>query len=160
MPEEQWKNKNIYEKNGKKIHTWFHLQKIGKFRVELKNIIIDSIRKQGIALFFSEGFRGKVSFNGESLKIPKTKFGHYKFRQEEILTVGFVIDATVENGCLVFANASTEPNCLDSYENSALGREFWIEILSENVYRFHCNDNFEERTYTHFIFDMVITDLE
>ena len=75
------------------------------------------------------------------------------------------IDADIKNGHLIFANASNDPDQHDTelFECGALGREFWIEILAENVYRFHCNDNFcsfSERTYTHFVFDMVVTDME
>ena len=151
--------KRLYEQNGQTILTWFNVNKLGKYRIKVSILSVNSIRKQAIGLFFGE-FKGSVLRNGNSLKIPKTVFGHYKFTQDEILQDGLLFEITAESGYLSFANASNEPDAQECFTSAARGREFWIEILSENIYRFHCNDNFDTKTYDNFIFDLEISDVE
>jgi len=147
----------LYEKNGETVLNWFHVEKLGKYRVRVKVLDIRSERRQGLALFFQE-FKGKIYKNGIPLDIPKGLFKHYVFRQEELLRDELLLEVTADSGCLVFANASNVDFDHDGFECGAMGREFWIEILAEDRYRFHCNDNPSTKTYDHFVFDMEITD--
>ena len=154
---EDLKDKNCYTENGEAILNWFHIDKMGSYRIKIENIMVHSERRQALALFFTD-FHGKILLNGNSLKIPKGIFQHYLFKQGEEFKNGMLLEVTANSGGIVFATASNEKATPDFFHSGAMGREFWVEILAEGRFRFYCNDNWDSKTYDHMIFDMEITD--
>ena len=81
----------------------------------------------------------------------RSVFKDGQFPNNEML---FIVHA--KSGQLVFANASQEG---EFFRCGAFGCAFWIENISENHLRFHCNDHEYDDDFDDLIFDMIITDL-
>ena len=61
---------------------------------------------------------------------------------------------SVENGGIFFGNAS-EDKSIPMFRSGSFGCAFWIEELTENHLRFHCNDHEYDDDFDDFIFDMI-----
>ena len=147
--------KNFFEYDGKKFYRWYHLEKLGEYQVKLKIISTKSKNLQGIAMFFSD-FNGSVSLNGENIPILKG-FKHYIFKDGEFPDNEMFFIISAKSGHLVFSNTSQEGAF---FHSGAFGCAFWIKIISENHFRFYCNDHEYDDDFDDLIFDMIITDLK
>ena len=150
--------KSYFEHNGKIIRRWYAIEKDGNYDLIIKIISTNSAHMQGIALFFSE-FKGKLQLNGKSLPVLKGKFKHYVFSENQIQPDGLTLSVLAEKGHLVLANGS---QLLDDghFECGAFGCAFWIEILAENHFRFHCNDYEMDDDFDDLVFDLEIIEIE
>jgi len=146
--------KSFYEFDGKTIYRWHRIQRLGDYQINVRVVQINSNHKQGIALFFSD-FKGMIKLNGSILPVLKGKFKHYTFKQDDILHNEISLTIHAEAGALVIGNASQVPGD-DCYECGALGCAFWIEELSPDCARFHCNDHEYDDDFNDLIFDLEI----
>lgn len=146
--------KSSYEDNGKTITRWHQIKYEGEYQLQFRFVSVNSIYRQGIALFFSE-FAGQVLLDGVPLKIPKNVFGHYVFREDEFPSKEFILSVCVEKGYLFFGSASERPE-LGIFTSGAFGNAFWFEEISDKVYRFHCNDHEMDDDFDDMIFEMSV----
>ncbi len=146
--------KSSYEFDGKTVYRWHHIHRKGDYNLHFSIKSINSNHKQGIALFFSN-FKGRIFLNGDTLPILKGKFKHYTFKEDEISNGEFILNVHAEEGHIFFGNASEVPGN-NGYECGAFGCAFWIEMIGENHYRFHCNDHEYDDDFNDLIFDMEI----
>lgn len=147
---------DFFEHDGKKFFRWHYLHHAKDCIIKLKIISTNSPNKQGITLNFSD-FQGTILFNGASLAIPKTKFGHYLFKEGDTTNNEFVFFVHVTQGHLFLGNAS-ERKETGTFTSGAFGNAFWIELLSPSHFRFHCNDHEFDDDFDDLIFDLLIED--
>ena len=147
--------KDYYEDDGKIVYRWHHIEKSGDYQINIKIISTNSEILQGIAMFFSD-FKGSISLNGDDIQILQGLFKHYVFKDGQFPNNEMLFIVHAKSGQLVFANASQEG---EFFRCGAFGCAFWIENISDNHLRFHCNDHEYDDDFDDLIFDMIITDL-
>lgn len=146
--------KNSFSYDGKTFYRWYHLEKMGDYEIRIKIVSVNSPNLQGIALFFKD-FKGTILLNGEPLAVLKG-FKHYVFKDGYFPENQLVLTVNAKEGELVFANASQEHGF---FHCGAFCCAFWVETLSENRFRFHCNDHEADDDFDDLIFDMEICDI-
>ena len=143
--------KSMFEHEGKVYQRWYYIEKHGNYRIRFKIVSTNSPHRQGIALFFSD-FKKSMELNGEKLRVLKG-FKHYVFKEGEFENDEFILTVNATEGCLTFANASEDP-ILKTYKCGAYCCAFWIEQISDNYLRFHCNDHESDDDFDDLIFDL------
>lgn len=143
----------FYEHNGKTYYRWYNLKFDTTFIVRFKLVSTKSAFNQAIALFFSD-FKGDLYINNQKVKILKG-FKHYLFKTQDFETDFLELRVCPQNGYLFFGNASEDPRGI-GYECGAFGCAFWIEILDQQTYRFHCNDHEYDDDFDDLVFDCSI----
>ena len=121
--------------------------------MKFKLVSTNSANNQAIALFFSD-FQGELYINGKKAKILKG-FKHYLFKTQDFENESLELHVCPQNGYLFFGNASEDINSI-GYECGAFGCAFWIEIIDQNTYRFHCNDHEYDDDFDDLVFDCII----
>lgn len=144
--------RQFYDDDGKKVFRWHYFKELGDYRLCFRVISSNSAFKQGFSLFFSD-FQGEVKANNALLAIPKGKFGHYLFTEDDIRENGLVLDVHTERGCIFIGNSSERPE-LGIYTCGAFGNSFWIEAVDKSTMRFHCNDHEYDDDFDDFVFDV------
>lgn len=170
------------EVDGNVYYRSYRIERKGKYRLRIRVISINSEYDQGIAFTFSRTprFIGTLFLNGQKF-VPDKRQQHYVVPIAYPEKNELVMDLDVLEGYFVLANAS---DCLDDYPalidrisqqtgrsrdqfrgnsytsgftaSNLYGNAFWIEALSENRYRFHCNDHRMDDDFDDLIFDLEI----
>lgn len=173
------------EVDGKVYYRSYRVERQGKYRLVIRIVSIDSEYNQGIAFTFSRTpkFKGTLFLNGQKFVLEKRKQYYvvpvaYPEKNE------LVMDLDVSDGYFVLANAS---DYLDDYPalidrisqqtgrsreqfransytsgftaSNLYGNAFWVEAISKNLYRFHCNDHRMDDDFDDLIFDLEIGSL-
>ena len=146
--------KNYYEYNGRTYYRWYYLKRKGDYDLKFKIVSTNSKYLQGISLNFAN-FKGKILLNGQNLPVPKGVFQHYIFRENEFPKNEFCLSVRVDDGDIFLANASQRDSG-DNFSFGAFSYAFWIETLSNGIYRFHCNDFEYDNDFDDLIFDLEI----
>ena len=147
--------KNFYEYEGITYYRWYYLKERFNYKMRVKFVSTNSVHRQGIALFFGENFVGELKLNGKTLENLKG-FQHYVFKEKEFENDEFELEVHSTEGYLFFANSSDE----NGYSKcGAYHCAFWIETISENIFRFHCNDHDRDDDFDDLIFDLEIESL-
>ena len=180
--------KTFVEADGKTFYRCYGIERQGKFRLIFRVVAIDSPYKQGIAFALSNksAFKGTIHINGENWPIDKRKrMVHVIPVSLETPYNQCVLDVDVREGSLRIANAS---NFLDDYPEmiekisaqtgrsreqfrgstftsgfsatNLYGNAFWMEQISENCFRFHCNDHKMDDDFDDLIIELEIIDLQ
>ena len=177
--------KEYFEENGKLFYRSYKIEGIKKYKLHIQINSINSPYHQAIAFSLSTTprFKGHILINGISFDTKKTQQAYVmpvEFPYKTIITM----EVDVEEGYIRIANAS---DFLDDYpdliekisaqtgrtrENfrgcsyasgfSAgflYGNAFWIEEISDNKHRFHCNDHKLDDDFDDMIFDIEIEKL-
>lgn len=152
--DKSFNGKSSVQCDNRYYYRWHSIQATGDYQLRFRIVQTNSPHKQGIAVFFSK-FKGTLALNGKLLPVLKSKFAHYTFREDEFPDREFELSLHVEEGNLVIGNASEKPET-GLFTCGAFGCAFWIELLNENTYRFHCNDHEYDDDFDDFIFDMSI----
>lgn len=176
--------KPTFEDNGKTYYRSYRIERTGKFRLIIEVVSINSEYRQAIAFSLSNNpkFNGAIFINGTQF-IPEKKKQHYVMPVDLPDKSRIVMDLDVTGGYFMLANAS---DFLDDYPDliekisaqtgrsreefrgnsytsgftaaNRYGNSFYIEQLSENKYRFYCNDHKMDDDFDDLVFDMEITD--
>lgn len=175
---------NYFQDGDKTIYRYQRFDKAGVYRIKIRFVSVNSPYKQGFAIKFSKKpeFKGTFLINGVQLSDPKKKHLNYIIQEGVYLDNEFEIELEMKDGFVAFCNASNylsqamidkvvkmTGKSAEQFENKGFtsgfsaanmyGNAFWIEQLSNNHYRFHCNDHEMDEDYDDLIFDMVITAL-
>ena len=145
--------KSIVEIDGIKYYRFCNLEISGSFSLRFRFLSRCSINRQAIMLFFSKPFKGKLFYNSNKLDIL-SGFKHYLFVEGEEKNNEFVLHGTMDEGYLLIGNASEETGL--GFDGGAFGCAFWIEFLTNNCLRFHCNDKEYDDDFDDLIFDIVL----
>ena len=178
--------KDAVEVDGKTFYRSWKIPCQGKYRSVMRVKEINSSYKQGIAFSLSTTpvFKGTISINGRNWPIDRRKrMNHVIPVSLDTPYDQIVMDLDIQDGYLRIANAS---DFLDDYPEliekvslqtgrareqfrgctftsgfsaaNLYGNAFWIETLTENTLRFHCNDHKMDDDFDDLIFDLEIVD--
>lgn len=177
--------REIFEENGKTFCRNYKIEKMGKFRLTISIISINSIYRQAIAFSLSTKpkFKGTLQIDGQKFT-PEKKQINYVIPVEIPDKAEIILDLDIMEGYLRIANAS---DFLDDYPemiegiSSQTGRSreqfrgcsytsgftagflygnaFWVEQISDTKHRFHCNDHKLDDDFDDLVFDLEIEDL-
>ena len=178
-------NRECVEEDGRMYYRYYKIEKQGRFRLKIRVISINSPYFRGIAFSLSSSpkFKGTLLLNEQKFKLDRKQFVYVMpvslpDRNE------IVMDFDVAEGHILLSNAS---DFLDDYPEliekvSAqtgrtreqfrgctyvsgiapgflYGNAFWLEKLSDDLYRFHCNDHKMDDDFDDMIFELEIGDL-
>lgn len=149
--------KTFYEYDGKTYYRWYNLKIEKPYVVSFRLISSSSANKQGIALFFSD-FNGELYINNQKVKNLRG-FKHYLFKAQDFENEALKLHVYPQDGFLFFGNASENPKTT-GYECGAFGCAFWIEPISPDINRFHCNDHEYDDDFDDLVFDMILTEIK
>ena len=172
--------KETFEHDGKVFYRSYKIEQHGRFQLKLQVVSIKSAYRQAIAFSLSSSpkFKGTLLINGQKF-IPEKKNSNYVMPVAFPDKIEITMDFDVVEGYIRIANAS---DFLDDYPelierisqqtgrsreqfrgNSytsgftaahLYGNAFWVESLSKNRYRFHCNDHKMDDDFDDLIFDL------
>lgn len=175
--------KDFVEIDGKEYFRFYKICLKGNVKVKIHVVSINSDYKQGIAFRVSQKpeFVGTILLNGQLLTQERGRTQNYVIPVALPEKGDFVIELGAKEGELILANAS---DVLDDHTdlikriskqtgrtreefrgNSYVsgftaahlyGNAFWMEMLSENYYRFHCNDHKMDEDFDDLIFDLKV----
>lgn len=174
--------RETFEENGKVFYRSYKVEEQGRFRLKIQIVSINSPYRQAIAFRLSSSpkFKGTLLINGQQLKEEKKRLNYVMPvalpNENEV-----VMDLDVAEGNISLANAS---DFLDDYPEMIekisaqtgrtrdqfrgcsytsgfsagilYGNAFWMEQLSDNRYRFHCNDHQLDDDFDDLVFDLEI----
>ena len=176
-----FKGREICEEDGKTYYRCYKIEKQGKFQLKLCVKEIHSPYRQAIAFGLSTEpkFQGTILINGQPFKPEKGKRLNYVMPVELPDKAKIVMELDIKEGHVRLANAS---DFLDDYPQlieqvskqtgrtreefrgitytsgftaaNLYGNAFWVETLSENLLRFHCNDHKMDDDFDDMIFDV------
>ncbi len=177
--------KSYYEFNGKRIFRYQDIQMTGDFELKIKFISVDSPHKQGVALSFfgKPRFVGDVFLNGKRFERHRIKEPYYVFEEGVFQDNEFTLRIHIENGGVAISNASDivgdypglaeklssftgrEHGEIKSFTSgftavTLYGNAFWYERISENRYRYYCNDHTLDDDFDDLIFEMEINRID
>lgn len=171
-----------FEENGRTFYRSYTINKPGKVRATIKVVSINSDYSQGIAFSLSTKpmFKGVLFINGMRF-LPEKKQLNYVIPVDLHDKSQITLDLDVKSGYLRLANAS---DFLDDYPELIAkisaqtmrsreqfrgcsytsgfsagllyGNSFWIEQISDNKYRFYCNDHKLDDDFDDLIFDLEV----
>lgn len=177
--------KETFEAEGKTFCRSWKILKHGKFCLAMQVKQIHSTYKQGIAFSLSTSpvFKGSIHINGINWPID-TRMNHVIPVSLDAPYDKVIMDLNVRDGYIRIANAS---DFLDDYPEliakvsaqtgrtreqfrgctftsgfaaaNMYGNAFWIEMLTENLFRFHCNDHEMDDDFDDLVFDLEIVEL-
>lgn len=175
--------KSCFEADGKTFYQTYKIPQQGRFQLKLRIVAINSHYRQAIAFGFSHSpdFISTLYINSKEFAPEKRKLLSYIIPVSLAENSNVVFDLDIAQGHFYLANAS---DFLDDYPGLAekisaqTGRareefrgnsyasgfntaglyanSFWIETLSDNHLRFHCNDHKMDDDFDDLIFDMEI----
>lgn len=177
--------RETFEEDGKIFYRSYRIDKQGKFQLKIRVVSINSKYRQAIAFSLSAEpkFKGALLINGQKF-MPEKKKTNYVMPVTLPDKIEIIMDFDVVEGYVYLANAS---DYLDDYPalierisqqtgrsrdqfrgnsyasgftaSNLYGNAFWVESLSKNLYRFHCNDHRMDDDFDDFIFDLEIESL-
>ncbi len=177
-----FQGRETFECNGKVFYRNYKVDRNGKFQLKIQIVSINSPYRQAIAFSLSSSpkFKGTIFINGQSFT-PQNM--NYVMPVNLPGENQIIMDVDVLEGYIRLANAS---DYLDDYPEliekiSAqtnrtreqfrgcsytsgftagflYGNAFWIEKISDNCYRFHCNDHKLDDDFDDLIFDLEIVE--
>lgn len=119
----------------------------------------NSIFEQAIVIVFPRGFSGKVHVNGKNVPIRKTAFPKLNF-WESTSPKTFKIKITGFTGEIKICNGSDPTGMKQFCKHLSDGCAMIVETLTENQFRFHCNDHQINDDCTDLVFDLQILSQE
>ena len=174
--------RETFEEDGKVFYRSYKVEEQGEFRLNIRVVSINSPYRQAIAFSLSSSpkFKGSILINGQKFQAEKKKLNYVMPvvlpDNDEI-----IMDFDIAEGYVRLANAS---DFLDDYPEMIekisaqtgrtrdqfrgcsytsgfsagylYGNAFWMEQLSDNRYRFHCNDHQMDDDFDDLIFDLEI----
>lgn len=175
----------VAEFDEKTYYRTYELNRQGKIRLTLRILSIQSKYRQGIAFAFSKkpSFKGGILLNGEPF-IPQKGQRLFVIPVSLPEKAEIIMDLDVIEGDISLSNAS---DFLDDYPEmiegiaqltgraredfrgntyasgftaaNLYGNAFWIEPISETLYRFHCNDHQLDDDFDDMVFELEIENL-
>ena len=175
------------EYEGRKYCRHYKIEQQGKTRIVIRVVSTNSPYKQAIAIYFSDipKFKGNLIINEQ--KYSPTKKYDIKVLPIEFFpdTQELTMSLEIESGFLAISTAS---DFLDDYPEliamvsartgrtreqfrgvtytsgftaaNHYGNAFWIEEISHNSYRLHCNDHKMDDDFDDLVLDMEIITCE
>ena len=174
--------RETFEEDGKVFYRTYKVEKQGKFRLKIRVVSINSPYRQAIAFSLSSSpkFKGSILINGRKFQ-AETKKLNYVMPVALPNNNEIIMDFDIAEGYVRLANAS---DFLDDYPEMIekisaqtgrtrnqfrgcsytsgfsaghlYGNAFWMEQLSDNRYRFYCNDHQMDDDFDDLIFDLEI----
>lgn len=171
-----------FEEEGKIFYRFYRIDKKGKFRLTIRVVSTNSKYRQAIAFSLSTEpkFKGGLFINGQKFMQEKKK-NNYVMPVTPPDKIEIVMEFDIVEGYVCIANAS---DFLDDYPeiieristqtgrtreqfrgcsytsgfsaSYLYGNAFWMEQLSDNQYRFYCNDHQMDDDFDDLIFDLEI----
>lgn len=178
--------RETFEEDGKIFYRFYKFGMQGKFQMKIQVISINSDYHQAIAFSLSTDpkFKGTLLINGQRF-VPEKKKINYVMPVKLPDNIEIIMDFDVVEGYIYLANAS---DFLDDYPEiiekisaqtgrsreqfrgcsftsgfsaaNMYGNAFWVEVLSDNRYRFHCNDHKLDDDFDDLIFDVEVVRLD
>ena len=179
--------RSYFQEGGKTFFRFQRIEEKGHYQFKIKFVSVNSPYKQGIAFKFSSKpeFKGEIIINGVRLEKPKKKRLNYVIEEALFKENEFVAELLLIEGFVVFCNASDilgdYPGLVDKVAEltgkpaeqfegkgytsgfsaaNMYGNAFWVEVLSDNRYRFHCNDHKLDDDFDDLIFDVEVVRLD
>jgi len=143
---------NTYEENGITYYRWYFLELTGDYDLDFRFVSTNSIFPQGISLFCTKDFKGKLFLDDSQLPPLKSIFAHINLKEHEFPTKQFTLSVRSTSGGIYLANTSG-----DIWDCGVFGYALWVEQLADNHYRFHCNDAELDDDFDDLIFDIIVT---
>ena len=150
-------NSNIIEHNGLVYHRFFSAKVTTCTTLSFRFISSSSMFEQAIVIAFPRGFAGDVRVNGKHIPIRKTAFPKLNFwestslRSFDVTVMGFQGEIKICNGS---DPTGTKQFCKCLSDGCAMV----IENLTENKFRFHCNDHQFDDDCNDLVFDLQLTE--
>ena len=174
--------RETFEENGKVFYRSYKVEEQGKFRLKLRVVSINSPYRQAIAFSLSSSpkFKGSILINGQKFQAEKKKL-NYVMPVALPDNNEIIMDFDIAEGYVRLANAS---DFLDDYPEMIekisaqtgrtrdqfrgcsytsgfsaghlYGNAFWMDQLSDNRYRFYCNDHKMDDNFDDLVFDLEI----
>lgn len=172
--------KSFFEDNGTIFYRFIRIEKKGNYQLRFKFIKVNSLYKQGIAIGFSKNpvFKGSIHLNGERLEKAKKRvnyvieegmFPNNEFtlsiqNEEEFITLSGASDFLGDySGLLDKVSKLTGKSQLENKSFTSgvtaanmYGNAFWIEVISDKCYRFHCNDHELDDDFDDLVFEFEV----
>ena len=171
-----------FEFDGKTFFRYHKLAQQGEYQFKINLVAKNSPYKQGIAVSFSTKpkFKGTLLINGVEFS-PRNKHSIHVIGEELFNDNDLELKITIEEGFVSFSNASdilgdyreelskfkgTSNKTLEHREYftsgftaaNLYGNAFWIENVSENKKRVHCNDHKMDDDFDDLILDIEVKD--
>jgi len=168
---------------GKKCHKSWNIIPESDCTVKFTRVSSSSPYYTGIAFSF-EDYSGEIIINDQTFEVPSKKRTFYVIEMQEGLKSTFFLKLASGKGKITFSCAS---DTLGDYREeiekfcrhtgtkiedvpsrsfkSGLGNPyakanmFWIEQITESLYRFHCNDHLVDDDFDDLIFDVEVEPL-
>lgn len=174
--------RETFEEDGKVFYRSYKIEKQGNFLLKIRVISINSMYRQAVAFSLSSTprFTGTLRINGQQFKAEKKKT-NYVIPVELPDKSEIIMELDIVEGFVRIANASDflgdYPQLIEqistqtgrtreqfrgnSYTSgftaaNLYGNAFWVESLSENCFRFHCNDHRMDDDFDDLVFDLEI----
>ncbi len=151
-------NSHIIEHNGKIIHRFYRFDKTGKYVFRFKFNSTNSEFIQAIVMFFGE-FEGDIFLNKNNICKEKKKFSHFAF-YEDSFPKQFDLNINIKSGHLTICNGSDADGTRRGCETLVWGCAMIVETLSENHFKFFCNDHELDDDFDDLIFELEIIEVE
>jgi len=169
---------------GKKYYHYLPIDRKGHIKLQFEIVSTNSPCEQGIAYALGKEtkFKGKIFFNGVRVRKPRNKHTVVVIDKGEYDGDYFTLDFYIEEGMIRLACASDQVGdypgildfvcqrtgkTLDQFEHhcyisgiACKNNAFWIETVSDSVYRFHCDDHHGRATFDSLIFEMTVLELD
>lgn len=147
-------NSSEIDYKGKKINRFYTYDRKGTHILRFTFVSTNSVNEQGITFHLSR-FKGEMYINGEKVKIRKSKFPQLIF-EEKFAPKEFEVKVILEDGDITICNGCSVPDRSNIWRSLSEGCAMIIEKLSEDSFRFHCNDVDNDDDFDDLIFDMQI----
>lgn len=143
------------EYKGKNIFKSFRFYQKGDFLFKFEYVESNSHLDQAITLHFID-FNGKIFLNGEETKTKNKRFPQINMWEGENKS-SFELRLIIDEGFVALANSTQVSEGSIYYDSLVFGCAMFYEMLSENKYRFYCNDRDNDDDFDDLIFDLEIT---
>jgi len=142
------------EYKGKKIIKLFRFGEKGRFILKFDFVKSNAENDQALVVFFTD-FKGKITVDGKTIKPRGKAFPQLRFWEgNPKKTICF--DLIIESGRIAIANRGQSEDS-EFYHSLVFGCAMMPEQISENKYRFYCNDHKINDDFDDLIFDLEIT---
>lgn len=140
--------------NDKIVRRAFKIKEPGEYVIKLKVISENSPFNQAILVFFNS-FNGEFFLLDKRIDIPKKRFPHMILWTDDICD-DLMVKVKLNSGSFMLCNGSDPIGTKQICHSLYLGCAIHVEKLSDNLYRFNCNDHEDDDDFNDLIFDMEI----
>ncbi len=142
------------EYKGKKIIKLFRFCEKGRFILKFDYVKSNAKNDQSLVIFFTD-FKGKMMVDGKEIKPHSKSFPQISFWKGKPKPT-ICLDLIIESGRIAIANRGQSEDS-EFYHSLVFGCAMMPEQISENKYRFYCNDHKINDDFDDLIFDLEIT---